>query len=621
MIKRKLKKAISIILTMSIILTIVVAFITNPIKVKKQNDTKFLIGMSQANLSEPWRVTMNHEIENESGKYDDLKVIFTDAGSSTSKQVDDVKKLLSYGIDLLIISMNDAKELTPVIKEVYKKIPVIVLDRAVEGYDYTLFIGPDNESIGKETGRRIESILKNSGNIVEIQGLEGSPLVKDRSEGVKQILENSEGIKLKQTLVADWQRDKAEDEFAKTIKNNSNINLVFAQSDDMALGAYRAAIKLGIHNINFLGVDGLDGTNGGLDLVKRGILKGTFVCPTGGKEAIQYAIRILNNQFPVPKKIILKAHEITPDNINEYLAQLNVPPKKKQGKLVLGFAQVGDESGWRVANTKSIQQAAASANIELKMNFANGDKKEQIKNIEKLIDEGVDVIAFPPLVENGFDEVLAKAKAKGIPVILCDRRVNTDNENLWDSFIGSDFVEEGRRAARWLTENYANKAQVNIVEIEGTLAADPTIGRKQGFQQVLEGNSKFNITASVSGDFRMDTGKKAMAGLLKENKKIDVVYAHNDDMALGAVEAIEEAGLKPGKDIAVISIDGTRTALSALRTGKMDCVVECNPLLGPQIMQVVKELGEGKEIPKQIITQEKVFTQDNVGQELYDREY
>jgi len=219
---------------------------------------------------------------------------------------------MGLGIDLLMISPNEAEPLTPVVEKAYKSIPVIVIDREIEGDNYTMFIGADNREIGKQAGNFIVELLGDKGgNIVEIQGLPGSKPAKHRSEGFREVVLQHGKINIIDTVVADWLRDKAEDEFSKKLKNYSRVDLVYAHNDPMALGAYRAAGKLGISNIKFIGIDGLPGPEGGIQMVKDGILESTFTYPTGGRDAVQYAIRLLNREKDIPKRLTLESNEIT----------------------------------------------------------------------------------------------------------------------------------------------------------------------------------------------------------------------------------------------------------------------------------------------------------------------
>ena len=290
--------------------------------------------------------------------------------------------------------------------------------------------------------------------------------------------------------------------------------------------------------------------------------------------------------------------------------------------ITLGFAQVGAESGWRTANTKSIQDSAKAAGIDLKFSDAQQKQENQIKNIRSYITQKVDVIAFSPVVNTGWDPVLKEAKDAGIPVILTDRAVDSTDTSLYVTFIGSDFIEEGKRAADWLLKEYEGKTEpVNIVELQGSPGAAPAIDRKKGFGDAIAANPNFKIIASQTGEFTRAKGKEVMTAFLQSNPDIDVLYAHNDDMALGAIQAIEEAGKKPGVDIKIISIDGVKDAFQAMADGKINVVVECNPLLGPQLMALVKKVVAGETVEKRILTEEGVFTQDQAAAALPSRQY
>jgi simple sugar transport system substrate-binding protein len=291
--------------------------------------------------------------------------------------------------------------------------------------------------------------------------------------------------------------------------------------------------------------------------------------------------------------------------------------------VVLGFSQLGAESDWRTANSESIKAAAKEAGIQLMFSNGQQSQENQIKAIRSFIANQVDVIAFAPLVESGWDTVLKEAKEAGIPVIITDRAIKTEDENLYVTLIGSDFKEEGKRAGRWLLEKMKDKkGKINIIELQGTIGSTPAIQRKEGFEEVIRSNPNMEINLSVSADFMRSKGYEEMELLLKQDMgKIDVLYSHNDDMALGAINAMEEAGLRPGVDIIIISIDANRGAFEKMIEGKMNCTVECNPLLGPQLMQVVEDLVMGKQIPKRIFVEESVFPEEIAEEEIENRKY
>lgn len=305
------------------------------------------------------------------------------------------------------------------------------------------------------------------------------------------------------------------------------------------------------------------------------------------------------------------------------LAALWAPSAFAQKKIVLGFSQIGAESEWRTANTESIKQAAKDAGIELKFADAQQKQENQIKAIRSFIAQKVDVIAFSPVVESGFETVLREAKAAKIPVILTDRAVNVKDDSLYVTFMGSDFLEEGRKAGRWLVEKMkGHPGDVNIVELQGTVGSAPAIDRKKGFEEVIKADPRFKIIRSQTGDFTRAKGKEVMEAFLKaEGKKINVLYAHNDDMAIGAIQAIEEAGMKPAKDVVIVSIDAVKGAFEAMMAGKLNVSVECSPLLGPQLMQAVKDLKTGKPLPKRIVTEEGIFPMEVAAKEFPKRKY
>lgn len=283
---------------------------------------------------------------------------------------------------------------------------------------------------------------------------------------------------------------------------------------------------------------------------------------------------------------------------------LAVPVAAAGNKITLGFAQVGAESEWRTANTESIKKAAAKDGIDLKFSDAQQKQENQIKAIRSYIAQKVDVIAFSPVVESGWDTVLMEAKAAHIPVILTDRAVDSKDKSLYVTFMGSDFVEEGRRAGNWLIGDLAKKGMtgpVDIVELQGTTGSAPAIDRQKGFAEVIASHTNLKVTRSQTGDFTRAKGKEVMEAFLKADPNIQVLFAHNDDMAIGAIQAIEEAGKKPGKDIIIVSIDGVKGAFEAMMAGKLNCSVECSPLLGEQLMAACKDIKAGKPLDRKSV--------------------
>ncbi len=292
-------------------------------------------------------------------------------------------------------------------------------------------------------------------------------------------------------------------------------------------------------------------------------------------------------------------------------------------QATIGFSQVGAESEWRTANTRSVEAGLEGAGFRLKFSDAQQKQENQIKAIRSFIAQRVDVIAFSPVVESGWENVLREAKAANIPVVLTDRAVKVSDPSLYTSLIGSDFVEEGRRAGRWLLEDSKErKGPVRIAELQGTVGSAPANDRMQGFHEIIKADPRFSVVRSQSGDFTRARGKEVMEAFLKsEGRNIDVLFAHNDDMAIGAIQAIEEAGLKPGQDIRIVSIDGVRGAFEAMKAGKLNATVECNPLFGDQLAALLADVVAGKPVPQRVVVEEGVFTQDQAAAELPRRGY
>ncbi|GIN71396.1 LacI family transcriptional regulator [Bacillus sp. J14TS2] len=294
------------------------------------------------------------------------------------------------------------------------------------------------------------------------------------------------------------------------------------------------------------------------------------------------------------------------------------------GKIVVGFSQVGAESGWRTAETESIKETLGNSD-EFELKFSDGQQKQenQIKALRSFIAQKVDVIALAPVVESGWETVLTEAKDAEIPVVLLDRGIEVEDESLYTSFIGSDFVLEGENAAEELINLIGEDVETNIVELQGTVGASSANDRMEGFKNVIDQNDNYKIIKSQTGDFTRSNGKEVMEAFLKsDGDNIDAVYAHNDDMALGAIQAIEEYGLKPGEDIKIVSVDGIGDIFEAVAEGKSNIIVECNPLLGPQLAQAAKDLMAGKEIERWIKTEETVFVgAEEAKAALPDRQY
>mgnify|MGYP001014797120 FL=1 len=295
-------------------------------------------------------------------------------------------------------------------------------------------------------------------------------------------------------------------------------------------------------------------------------------------------------------------------------------PVAAADKIVVGFAQIGQESGWRDAETESIQSYAAEHKDTIDLKFSDGQQKQenQINAIKNFIDMGVDVIGVAPVVETGWEAVFTEAKEAGIPIILIDRMADVP-EDLYATFIGSDFIEEGKNAAIEMARLLDGKGK--IVQLEGTVGASAANDRKTGFEEELKNYPDIEIVASQTGDFTRALGKQVMESFLKTYPDIVGVYGHNDDMVLGAIEAIKEAGLKPSVDIKTVSVDGVKGIFEAMAAGEANVTVECNPLLGPQFFETAFKLAAGEEVDKWIKSEEGIYRQETAAEDLPNRKY
>ena len=303
----------------------------------------------------------------------------------------------------------------------------------------------------------------------------------------------------------------------------------------------------------------------------------------------------------------------------EFGSTLMAKPDKTYEDLIVGYAQLGAESEWRAANTISIKETAEQLGVELRFLDAQQKQENQIEAVRKFIIQKVDIIGISPIVETGWEEVFQEAKDAGIPIILVDRRAAVP-EDYYVSYLGSDFLEEGRNAARVMADLVDGKA--NIVELVGTVDSAPANDRYAGFREVLVDYPEMQIIDSQSGDFTRARGREVMKAFLeKYGDTITAVYAHNDDMALGAIQAIEEYGLGPGEDIKIVSVDAARGAFEAMIAGKLNATVECNPLLGPQFFELALKVVNGETIPKWVPSIESIFFPENASEVLPTRKY
>lgn len=296
----------------------------------------------------------------------------------------------------------------------------------------------------------------------------------------------------------------------------------------------------------------------------------------------------------------------------------DLPPLEQKERYSVGFAQTESNNPWRIAQTQSFRDTAATCGWDLIITDADGSAAKQVSDVDSMIAQGIDVLFLPPREESPLIPAVMRAKAAGIPTFLVDRSVDPNVAQAgrdYVSFLGSDFIEQGGRAAEWLMENFEGEQGI-IIQLEGTTGSSPANDRKQGFDEAIAGDDRFTIVASRSGDFARNEGRRVMETLLQAHPDVNVVYAHNDEMAIGAIQALEAAGRVPGEDVLVVSIDGTRDALQAIINGKMGVTVESSPFFGPLACEVMTQFAAGETIEPWVKVEDRIFTAENAADHI-----
>lgn len=299
-----------------------------------------------------------------------------------------------------------------------------------------------------------------------------------------------------------------------------------------------------------------------------------------------------------------------------------------ENNITVGFSQLGSESIWREAHSQSIISALSQENgFSLEFNNARQKQENQIKAIRGFISQRVDYIAFSPVTEQGWDTVLAEAREVNIPVIVVDRKIKTKDDTLYTTWVGTDAVEEGKKAGEWLEkyveEKLSWKKEINIVVLMGTMGSSAQLGRSQGFNEIYSRHKNWKIIDQQSADFTTAKGKEVMSDYINKHDNIDVIISQNDDMTFGVIEALDEAGISygEGKRIAIVSFDAVNHALKLVQEGKINVDIECNPDQGEYIADIIKKLDNGEAVNKQNTVDEQIFTKENVDEFIDSRAY
>ena len=294
----------------------------------------------------------------------------------------------------------------------------------------------------------------------------------------------------------------------------------------------------------------------------------------------------------------------SPSKVNE------LPEDLTEDTIVIGFSQIGAESSWRDCETQSVYDAASKYGIKLLHDDARQKQDNQVKALRSFIAYQVDVIVLCPMTEKNWDTILSEAKLAEIPVILLDRGIETSDDSLYTTYIGADFIREGKFAAEYLKKKFPNSDEpINIVELRGVEDSTPTMGRSEGFREGIEDCDYFNIVYSKSGEFMPSKGEEMTRKVIESGIEMDVLFSHNDSMTRGALKAMDEAGIMPGKDVVIITFDGEQEMFDEIKKGRVNCIVECNPYLGETVMETAMKIKNKEPIEKNIYSTEKWFSE------------
>ena len=553
----------------------------------------FLIGMSQANKGEPWRQAMNDQIEAAAAEHPEIEVVFADAAQDNAKQVADVENFILQGIDLLIISPNEAAPLTDVVTKAFDQgIPVVVLDRKVLGDQYTMWIGADNTFIGETAGERVAAWCADQGhrpcNVAELRGLEGSTPAQERGDGFRAGIAGNPDVEIVASQNADWLREKAIPTSQAIFQANPDVHVVYAHNDPMAEAAYISAENAGLplDDMFFVGIDALPTPDGGIRSVLEGRIDATYVYPTGGAEAIDYALQLLLDGVTPEREVILGTQEVLEDNAVAVYESFGGDPSDAdvvaddvaaaggddQEMFLIGMSQANKGEPWRQAMNDQIE-AAAAEHPEIEVVFADAaqDNAKQVADVENFILQGIDLLIISPNEAAPLTDVVTKAFDQGIPVVVLDRKVLGDQYTMW---IGADntFIGEtaGERVAAWCADQ--GHRPCNVAELRGLEGSTPAQERGDGFRAGIAGNPDVEIVASQNADWLREKAIPTSQAIFQANPDVHVVYAHNDPMAEAAYISAENAGL-PLDDMFFVGIDALPTPDGGIRSvleGRID---------------------------------------------------
>lgn len=544
---------------------------------EKDEGIQYLIGVSFSDLSNMEQLSLYNEINERAQSYENVRVVSTNATASKYTQIKDMEMLVKLGVDILLVYSEDVLVIKNEISKIHKAIPVMVLDKEISGYAYDLFIGPDDYDIGYNAGKKVTSILgDNAGAVVEIMGSLESNATRKRTRGFSDALSGT-GIRVVYSFYGESNINTTEEKLFNFVKENKNVDMVFAHDHAMAQGAASALERAGIRDVNIISIGNVSSKQEQEDLDDIDTL---ILYTIDGRQIIENAIQIINGTGVIPRKIIVQNYE----KESEALWYLNgndseYEPVDMGGPFMIGMVCNGSQDQWCQRIYRHLEKTLHSQNVSFLLSPLYGlsdeeKKANQITALDALIEAKTDLILFTPCSPDGFDEILIKAKINGVQVILLDENISPTSQ-LPMTYVGYDYFDEGKIAAEWIVDNvYSSDKDIIIGEIYDHTQAFSTQKRKEGFINVISGYLRIRIVESVCGKSTHEDGKLAMEQIFKNHHDINLVYVHNEEMALGAMQAIREKGLDPGRDVILIVNNGMDKSQKALEKQQINCIIQ-----------------------------------------------
>lgn len=611
---RNHKRVLKYMLAILICFVVVSLFVLKLVNKNNETDIEFVIGVSHPNLTDEWQIVANEEMKKAAAEHENVRLIFTNAGSSSFKQIRDIEKLISYGVDLLIVTVNDANVLGPKLNQVNKEIPVIVLGKDVGFYDYTLFIGPDYYSIGEQAAKQIKADFgEKTIQVVTINGPIEELSVIQMQKGFIEEVNKYPNVIIKESIYNNWSRTETENSVRELLEKTADFDVVFAQSNSMAIGANKALEERAL-DIPCIGVSEFLSQKY-LTYLDIGVLDTIFFAPVGGGEAIENAMKILAGGEAVPKKIIMKSHPINQSNAEKYKqyvmegGQAEKQQDFSEGQLnsdlpsiKVGYIQTGlwqDDKIFDIQEKLSKELDLEIIYNELSKELSDFNQDEKQKELfDDYLSQGVDIILFSPINNMGWDSLIDKAEKKGVDVVLLGSDLDLQNDNL--IYIGPDYQEQGELSAKYLLENiYDGINRINVIEITDQSDHLSTINRSMGFRQILNGYSRITILKSFDADGNNLTVQyKIVEEMKKYPGDIQVIYSHNEEYMEGIINSLNEMKLSADKDVVIITNHQNDTLSDAKDIG---CQIKPITIYGSQIEYLFEELKDEEIMFEKII--------------------